>query len=227
MEENIKKSFGKTFRNDCDRISHFGEERLQYYTSKRKEIIHNSLLKKRLKGDISEQKQSNFSICGKKKVSCIVKSSKKGNRGNRKKCWICGSLCHLKRTCPYVRCFVCGKSGHIKKDCLVKQIKILHGVLDYLLDAVDSRFYQKMENPIFFPSNVIGNAFPMPMNPKSRYDNLRKDKVVDVEFKESLDIDTQMHYVPEKMDLVSKDSFEEIENHPPSKKKKKKKKKKK
>ena len=79
-------------------------------------------------------------------------------------------------------------------------------------------------NPIF-PSNVFDNAFPMILNPRIKYENLRKDKVVDLEFKEN-GFDTQMHYLPEKIVLDAEDSFEEIKNHPQSKKKKKKKKKK-
>ena len=217
MAEINKKSFGKTFWNDDDRISQFKEERLQYHNSKRKKALHKFFFKNRLQRDIREQKQSDFSICGKKKVCSIVRSSKKGSR---KKCWICGSFCHLKRTCPYVRCFVCGKPGHIKKDCLLRQIKILHGALDYLLDEIDTIFDREMENPIF-PSNVFDNAFPMVLNPRIRYENLRKDKVVDLEFKEN-EIDTQMHYLPEKMVIDTGDSFEEIKNvHRVRKRKKK------
>ena len=35
---------------------------------------------------------------------------------SKKRCWLCKSLGHYKKNCPYIRCFYCGRLGHIKAN---------------------------------------------------------------------------------------------------------------
>lgn len=45
---------------------------------------------------------------------------------SKKRCWLCKSLGHYKKNCPYIRCFYCGRLGHIKANCFIKKMdKIL------------------------------------------------------------------------------------------------------
>jgi len=45
---------------------------------------------------------------------------------SKKRCWLCKSLSHYKKNCPYIRCFYCGRLGHIKANCFIKKMdKIL------------------------------------------------------------------------------------------------------
>ena len=36
---------------------------------------------------------------------------------SKKRCWICKSFNHLKKSCPQIRCFYCKKLMHVKANC--------------------------------------------------------------------------------------------------------------
>ena len=44
---------------------------------------------------------------------------------SKKKCWICRSFKHLKKSCPYMKCFYCSRYGHTKKECWRRKINYL------------------------------------------------------------------------------------------------------
>ena len=47
----------------------------------------------------------------------LTRHHKRANRTSKKRCWLCKSSGHYKRTCPSIKCFYCHKLGHMKKDC--------------------------------------------------------------------------------------------------------------
>ena len=59
--------------------------------------------------------------------------SKRQKRKSNKRCWICRSYSHLKKSCPYIKCFYCSKNGHTKDKCWKKK-------LDYLFNRMKDLF---------------------------------------------------------------------------------------
>ena len=39
---------------------------------------------------------------------------RKKKKKSKKKCWICLSFIHLKKSCPFIKCFYCSRYGHTK-----------------------------------------------------------------------------------------------------------------
>jgi len=72
----------------------------------------------------------------------LSKYHKKKRKKSKKRCWICLSPHHLKRTCPKIRCFHFGKLGHLKTNCFRKK-------LDYLFQKVKEKYeIEKQSNKL-------------------------------------------------------------------------------
>ena len=65
--------------------------------------------------------------------------SKRKKRKSNKRCWICRSNSHIKKSCPYIKCFYCSKYGHTKDKCWKKK-------LDYLFNRMIELFKKKEQN---------------------------------------------------------------------------------
>lgn len=63
-------------------------------------------------------------IYRRKGLICTAMQTKKPH----KRCYICNSAKHLKRSCPYDNCFYCGRPGHYKRTCPTKAVEKLNSL---------------------------------------------------------------------------------------------------
>ena len=116
---------------------------------KRRDLLQNIMFNKRIPtAKVNEQKKITDFIAQEVQEEIQIEDQvekghmdlyqhqKKRKHRSKKRCWICKSFKHLKKSCPQIRCFYCKRLGHVKATCFQRKLNF---VFDSLMKDLKKR----------------------------------------------------------------------------------------